>query len=285
MTGPLETALRGARDGGRALLVPYVTGGITDDWVDYVLAYQAAGADAVEIGLPFSDPMLDGTTIQQASDHALARGATPEAILAALGAARDRVRVPLVVMTYANLVVRAGVEAFCRRLSAAGVAGLVVPDVPVDELGDLESAAADAGIDLVLLVAPATTDDRLREICRRSRGFVYAVSTMGTTGERDALAASAAPLAGRVRAASDRPVLVGFGISSPAHAAQAARVADGAVIASALMRRVLDGATPDDVRGDVTAVRRELDRERDGDATATGAEVPGDRGGPASQDP
>jgi tryptophan synthase alpha chain len=282
VNGPLETALRGA---GRPLLVPYVTGGITGDWVDYVLAYQDAGADAVEVGLPFSDPMLDGTTIQQASDHALERGATPEAILAALAAARDRVRVPLVVMTYANLVVRAGFEAFCRRLSEAGVSGLIVPDVPVDELGALEPAAAEAGIDLVLLVAPSTVGDRLRDICQRSRGFVYAVSTMGTTGERDDLAASAAPLAERVRAAGDRPVLVGFGISSPAHAVQAARFADGVVIASALMRRVLDGATPEDVRGDVAAVRRELDREHNGDATATRAEIPGDRDGPAGQDP
>ncbi|MFC7483967.1 tryptophan synthase subunit alpha [Luedemannella flava] len=223
--------------------------------------------------------------MQQASDHALARGATPEEILAALGAARDRVRVPLVVMTYANLVVRTGVEAFCRRLAAAGVSGLIVPDMPVDELGDLETAAAGAGIDLVLLVAPSTAPDRLREICRRSRGFVYAVSTMGTTGERADLAASAAPLADRARAADDRPVLVGFGISSPAHAVQAARSADGVVIASALMRRVLDGATPDDVGRDVAALRRGLDRERDGNAAATGAEVPGDRDGPARQDP
>jgi tryptophan synthase alpha chain len=181
-------------------------------------------------------------------------------------------------MTYANLVIRAGVRSFCEQLAGAGVRGLIVPDVPLDEVGEFEEAAAAAGVEMILLVAPSTEPGRLREICRRSRGFVYAVSVMGTTGERDMLAGSAATLAAAVRAVSDRPVLIGFGVSSAAQAVHAARWADGAVMASSLMRKVLDGATPAEVGRDLAAVRRELDQERDGDERATGAEVPHDRG-------
>jgi tryptophan synthase alpha chain len=250
MTTVLTAALRTA---GRPLLVPYVTGGITADWTELLLAYQDSGADAIEVGLPFSDPMLDGPTIQEASDRALARGATVESILADLAA--TPLRVPVVVMTYANIILRAGIPA----LAAAGVSGLIVPDLPLDESAGLAAAAAGAGIDLVLLAAPSTPDDRLRRICAHSRGFVYAISVMGTTGERAALAGSAATLATRVKAVTDLPVLIGFGVSTPAQAAAAAHAGDGAVIASALMRRVLDGATAGELAADVAAYRAALD--------------------------
>ncbi|GAA2637431.1 tryptophan synthase subunit alpha [Paractinoplanes durhamensis] len=242
---------------GRKALVPYLTGGITADWTDYLHAFEAAGADAIEIGLPFSDPMLDGVTIQQASDHALARGATVASILADLAA--TRVGVPLVVMTYANLVVRAGPAAFCARLAEAGVSGLLVSDMPVDEVAEVEQAAADAGLALILLVAPVTTDERLAEIARRARGYLYAISVMGTTGERATLAGSAATLAARAKAVTDLPVLVGFGISGPAQAAEAGQVADGVVVGAALMRRILDGATPGELGVDLAAMRAALD--------------------------
>ncbi|MFI7601663.1 tryptophan synthase subunit alpha [Actinoplanes sp. NPDC049681] len=258
----------------RPLLVPYVTGGLTPDWTDYLLAYRDAGADAIEVGLPFSDPMLDGSTIQQASDRALARGATVSGILADLTAVAGRVRVPIVVMTYANLALRVGMD----RLAQAGVSGLIVPDLPLEESAEPAAAAAREGIDLVLLAAPSTPDDRLREICARSRGFVYAVSVMGTTGERDVLPPEAADLVRRIRAAgisSRLPVLIGFGISTPAQAAEAGRAGDGVVVASALMRRVLNGATADDLRCDVAALRAALDL---GVSTGTPyAEVSGDR--------
>jgi tryptophan synthase alpha chain len=260
-------------------LNPYLTGGITDDWTDYLLAYQEGGADAIEVGLPFSDPMLDGVTIQQASDRALARGATVASILADLTAVRHLVRVPLIAMTYANLVFRAGPEEFCARLSVAGVSGLIVPDLPVDEAGEVARIVAAAGIDLILLVAPVTPADRLAEIVRRTRGFVYAVSVMGTTGERDTVADSAAELAARVKTVSDRPVLIGFGVSTPAQAAEAGRAGDGVLVGAALMRRVLDGATPDDLRQDVAALRTALDRLQEDPAERTAyAEVSGHRG-------
>jgi tryptophan synthase alpha chain len=255
-------------------LNPYVTGGITDDWTDYLLAYQEAGADAIEIGLPFSDPVLDGVTIQQASDRALARGATVAGILRDVAAVRDRLHVPLIAMTYANLVGHPGEKVFCERLAAAGFRGLIVPDLPVDEAATLEAATRAAGIDLILLVAPVTPDDRLAEIVTRGGGFLYAVSVMGTTGVRDRLADSAATLAARVKAITDRPVLIGFGIAGPRQAAQAVQVADGVVVASALMRRVLDGATPGELGRDVAALRSALDSE----VSAAYSQIPGHRG-------
>jgi tryptophan synthase alpha chain len=272
----LEQRLRAVRDSGRRLLMPFVTGGVTADWGETLVAYQEAGADLIEVGLPFSDPMLDGTTIQQASDRALERGASAGSILAGLAAVRHRVWVPLVVSTYANLALRPG---FCGRLADAGVAGLIVPDLPLEESADLEAAAADAGVDLVLLVAPSTPPDRLRLICARSRGFVYAVSVMGTTGERAGLSGGATALAARVKAASDRPVLIGFGVSGPAQAVQAGRAGDGVVIGAALMRRVLDGATPGDLATEVAALRAALDTaSREVSAGTAYAEVPGHRG-------
>jgi tryptophan synthase alpha chain len=241
------------------LLIPYVTGGITDDWTDYVLAFQAAGADAIEVGFPFSDPTLDGVTIQEASDRALARGITVEKILADVAAIRSRVTVPLIVMTYANIVIRRGEAEFCARLKAAGFTGLIVPDLPLDEVGPLETAAAAEGIALVLLAAPSTSDARLAEICARSRGYIYAVSVMGTTGERTSVAASAAVLTGALRQYAKVPVVLGFGISNPVQARAASELADGVVIASALMRRVLDGATAAQIGGDLASIRRGMD--------------------------
>ncbi|SEN22700.1 tryptophan synthase subunit alpha [Nonomuraea pusilla] len=249
------------RDRGRKLLMPYVTGGITDDWTGYLRSFAAAGADAIELGLPFSDPTLDGATIQEASDAALARGATVHGILAEIeGLDLD---VPLVASTYYNLVLRDGTSAFCAALRQAGVAGLIVPDLPLEEAGELADAAAAAGVDLVLLASPSTPPPRLYEIARRSRGFVYAVSRMGTTGERAALAESAGALAERIKQVGDRPVLLGFGISTPEQAVEAARRADGVVVGAAIMRRILDGAGPDDVGAYVTTLRRALDQESD----------------------
>jgi tryptophan synthase alpha chain len=261
-------------------LIPYVTGGVTADWTDYLLAYQQAGADTIEIGLPFSDPMLDGATIQQAAHQALSRGATVSTILADVARVRDQVHVPLIAMTYANLVFRPGAAEFCRQLAAAGVGGLIVPDLPVDESAAVERAAAEAGIDLILLVAPVTPDDRLAEIVARTGSFVYAVSVMGTTGERATMGSSAAALAARVKAITDRPVMIGFGVSTPEQAAEAGRAGDGVVVGAALMRRVLDGATPDDLRQQVAALRAALDladREASPERTAL-AEISGHRG-------
>ncbi|GAB3863466.1 tryptophan synthase subunit alpha [Dactylosporangium cerinum] len=233
------------------ILMPYLTGGAVADWTDHLRALVDAGADAIEIGLPFSDPTLDGATIQEATHAALTRGATLRGILTRVSEVAGTV--PLVASTYANLVVRD--RAFCSNLRDAGFDGLIVPDLPLEECAEFENQ----DLDLVLLASPATTDERLDEIARRSRGFVYAVTVMGTTGERETLAASAADLARRLTTRSDLPVLLGFGISTPAQAAQAAQLADGVVIGAAIMRRVLDGAAPAELGAYLRSIREAMD--------------------------
>jgi tryptophan synthase alpha chain len=256
-TGRIETALRARRDQGRKVLVPYVTGGLGDDWIRVVEAVAAAGADAVEIGLPFSDPVMDGPVIQAASQRALAAGATPVSILADL--ARADAGVPLVVMTYYNIVFRAGHRRFAHSLAEQGVAGAIVPDLPLIELDGWGDAADDAGVETILLAAPSTPDVTLAEICRRTRGWVYGVGVMGVTGERAALASSAAVLARRLKAVTDKPVLIGVGVSTPGQAAEAAADADGVIVGSALVRRLLEGAGPDGAATFVGDLRRGLD--------------------------
>ena len=253
----LEATLRARRDAGHKLLVPYVTGGLGDDWLDVVRAVAAAGADAVEVGLPFSDPVMDGPVIQEASARALAAGATPAGLVAAL--ARADAGVPLVVMTYYNLVFRAGHRRFARSLVEAGVGGAILPDLPLEELGDWSRAADDAGVATILLAAPTTPDDRLAAICARSRGWVYGVGLLGVTGERDALAASAARMGRRLKTVTDLPVLIGVGVSTPEQAVGAAAESDGVIVGSALVRRLLDGAGPEGAADFVASLRAALD--------------------------
>jgi tryptophan synthase alpha chain len=258
----LEPHLRELRDGGRKLLVPYVTGGVRADWLDIARAMVEGGADALEIGLPFSDPVMDGPTIQEASSASLRRGTTPASVFAELRGAD--LGVPLVAMTYYNLVFRAGHRRFAEGLAAAGIAAAIVPDLCLEESVDWERDAAAAGIETVLLAAPVTPNDRLQELCARARGFVYGVGLMGVTGERTTIAASTKELAVRLKAATDRPVLMGFGISTPGQAAQVAADADGVIVASALMRAVLDGASPESVGALVRDLRSGLDQPTGG---------------------
>jgi tryptophan synthase alpha chain len=253
----LEGHLRDQRDRGRRLLVPYVTGGLGEDWPDVVRAVVDAGADAVEIGIPFSDPVMDGMTVQEASQRALEIGATPTSILDDVRAAD--VEIPLVVMTYYNPVHHAGHERFAASLAAAGIDGAIVPDLPVDELDGWADAADAAGVETVLLAAPPTPDDRLRVICNRSRGFVYAVSLMGVTGERAQLAARAREVGQRCKAMTDTPVLLGVGISNAEQAVEAAAAADGVIVGSALMSRVLRGEGADGAHDFVATLRKALD--------------------------
>ncbi|HEY3902311.1 MAG TPA: tryptophan synthase subunit alpha [Streptosporangiaceae bacterium] len=263
----VETALGRARAAGRPSLVAYVTGGIREDWTDLLAAMIEAGADAVEIGLPFSDPMLDGYTIQQASNAALSRGATMASILgqlsesaAAAAAARN---VPLIAMTYANHAYTRGLPPFCRQLADAGLSGVIIPDLPAAEAGDYLEAAVQAGLDATLMVTPATEQEQIKAIACRTRGFLYVMSVMATTGtSRESDDTGRWAVAARARRHSPRPVLIGFGIDTPGRAADAARHADGVIVASALMRRVLDGASCADIGRDVAALRTALDQAR-----------------------
>ncbi|HEV2311348.1 MAG TPA: tryptophan synthase subunit alpha [Acidimicrobiia bacterium] len=253
----LEAHLRDRRADGRSLLVPYVTGGLGSAWLEVVRAVVDAGADAVEIGIPFSDPVMDGRTIQEASQRAIDIGATPAKVVAE--AAQLDVAVPLVVMTYYNPVLRAGHARFAASLADAGIDGAIVPDLPIDELDGWGDAAETAGVETVLLAAPPTPDDRLRAICDRSRGFVYGVALLGVTGERDRLAVEALEMGRRTKAVTDRPVLLGVGISTPEQAVGAAGAADGVIVGSALISRLLRGGGPDEAHEFVASLRAALD--------------------------
>jgi tryptophan synthase alpha chain len=255
--GFLETALTARRDAGHKLLIPYVTGGMDDEWVLTVEALAGAGADAIEVGIPFSDPMIDGPTIQEASLRALDRGTTPDGILADLS--RIDVGIPVVVMTYYNVIYRAGHDRIAGLMAESGVAGAIVPDLPLEELGPWVRAADQADVASVLLVAPSTPEHRIDAVCRRSRGFVYAVGRMGVTGEQAVLADSARQVAGRVVGATTLPVCVGIGVSTPEQAVAVCDVADGVVVGSALVRRLLEGEGPDGAAAFVSSLRQALD--------------------------
>lgn len=237
--GALEAALRACRDAGGRAFVPYVTGGYPG--VDAVLlrGLAKAGADAIEVGIPFSDPVMDGGVIQEASAAAIRDGATPAGVLRTIGDAD--LAVPVAVMTYVNPVYRRGLATFLDDALDAGVTGLIVPDVPVDESEELEREAAARGIDAVLLAAPGADPGRLATIGRRSRGFVYCVATYGVTGARDRLEATAREVVEAIRPLTDLPLLVGVGIGTPDQAAEACGFADGVVVGSALMRLVVAG--------------------------------------------
>jgi tryptophan synthase alpha chain len=222
-----------------------------------VRAIADAGADAIEIGIPFSDPVMDGLTIQEASRRALDLGATPAGVIS--DAATLDIDVPLVVMTYTNPVGHMGYRRFAAALADAGIAGAILPDLPLDELGGWAEAADAHDVETVLLAAPTTPDERLAAICRRSRGFVYGVSLMGVTGERTALASQAGDMGRRLKAVTDIPVLLGVGISNAEQAVEASQFGDGVVIGSALVARLLQGGGPDAAHEFVTEVRAALD--------------------------
>lgn len=249
--GHLEATFRAKRDAGRKLLVPYVTGGYPG-WEDAIRAAAANGADAIEIGLPFSDPAMDGPVIQEASQRALDAGTTPVSVLEA--AARLDVGIPLAVMCYYNTVFRAGHERFAQSLVASGVSAAIVPDLPLEETGPWAAAADAAGVETIMLAAPTAPDERLPRICARARGFVYAVGLLGVTGERVSLASTATTMATRLKAVTDVPVLIGVGVSNAAQAAEAVKVSDGVIQGASVVRRLMEGG-PDAVGDYVAEVR------------------------------
>jgi tryptophan synthase alpha chain len=227
--------------GKSAALMPYLMGGYPtlDASRDAGLAAADAGADLIELGIPFSDPLADGPVIHAAAVDALAAGATPHGVL---GVARElSERLPVVLMVYANIVLASGPERFVERAADAGASGLIVPDLPHDEAAELRDVCDAAGLALVPLVAPTTTPERVHEIGATARGFVYTVSLTGTTGERDALPPDLPATVERVRAAASVPVAVGFGISTPGQAARVAELADGVIVGTRLVRAVGEG--------------------------------------------
>jgi tryptophan synthase alpha chain len=227
--------------GRAAALMPYLMGGYPDvrASVECGLAAADAGADLLELGVPFSDPLADGPVIHTAATEALRNGVHLHDVL---GVARElSAQLPVVLMVYANVVLARGAERFADEAAESGAAGLIVPDLPFDEAAGVRTACDEAGLALVPLVAPTTSDERVVEIGREARGFVYTVSLSGTTGERDELPPELGPAVERVRAATDVPVAVGFGISTPEHARQVAAVADGVIVGSRVVRAAGEG--------------------------------------------
>jgi tryptophan synthase alpha chain len=230
---------------GRAALMPYLMGGFPDLDTSRAIgeAYAEAGADLVELGVPFSDPLADGPVIHAADTAALAAGATLHGVLEVGRALTESV--PVVLMCYANLVFARGPERFADQLAERGISGLIVPDLPLEEAAETRAACDAAGVALVPLVAPTTPDDRLAAIARSARGFVYAVSVTGTTGERQGLAEELAPMLARTKVHADVPVALGFGIGTPEAAAAAADAgADGVVVGSRLVRAAAEAPEP-----------------------------------------
>ena len=255
--GAFEAALRNRRDSGGKILVPYITGGLGDDWIETLHAVAEAGADGIEIGIPFSDPVMDGPVIQEANDRALTGGCTPHSILNAVR--NTDLEVPLAVMTYYNIAFRAGDRRFAEDLAEAGVAAAILPDLPLEETGSWAEAADEAGVETILLAAPTAPDERLPRICERSRGFVYGVGLLGVTGVRAELASSAMDIAGRLKAITDKPVLVGVGVGTPEQAVEVSTVSDGVVVGSAIVKEMLAGKGPDGVGARVAEFRAALD--------------------------
>ncbi|MCX5948534.1 MAG: tryptophan synthase subunit alpha [Cyanobacteria bacterium] len=240
----IERRFAALRQAGRCALMPFLMAGDADLSITRatLLALQAAGADLIELGIPYSDPLADGPVIQAAASRALAAGTTPGSVLTMLASLAGELMIPVVLFTYSNPLLNRGMETFCRDAAAAGAAGLVVPDLPLEEAEKLSAIAAAAGLDLILLVAPTTPVARMARIHATSRGFTYLVSVTGVTGVRTNLESRVGPLVQQLRQQGPTPVAVGFGISGPEQTRQVRDWgADGAIVGSALVK-VMDQA-------------------------------------------
>ncbi len=240
-TSPVTSAYARAKAEQRAALVGYLPAGFpsVEGSIEAIGALVDGGCDVIEIGLPYSDPVMDGPTIQAAAQQALEQGVRTADVLRVVEATAAR-GVATVVMTYWNPVERYGVERFARDLAAAGGAGLITPDLTPDEAGPWLEASAAHGLDRIFLVAPSSTDERIRYTTQHCSGFVYATAVMGVTGARTSTSDLAAPLVARTRAATDLPIGVGLGVSDGDQAAEVASYADGVIVGSAFVRRILD---------------------------------------------
>ena len=249
---PVSAAIKAANDDGRSALVAYLPAGYPDmdTSLACLLAAAQAGADVLEVGFPYSDPLMDGPTIQAANQVALDRGYTPADDFAMCSQLTAAVEVPTLVMTYYNLAWHyrgtSRLDDFAAQAVGAGLAGAILPDLPAEEGQDWSSVAAARDLATVFLAAPTSSDERLAAVAERSTGWVYATSTLGVTGERQSLSSMAAPLVARLRACTDKPVAVGIGVTSGQHAHEVGGFADGVIVGSAIVRAAGDGG-PDAV--------------------------------------
>ncbi len=248
MASRIAAAFDRMRAEKRVGLITYVTAGDPDlaSSADILCALDRAGADVLEVGIPFSEPLADGPVIQRATERALAAGTTAAAVLDLVAKVRPTVKAPIVLFTYANPVLRMGIDAFGDRARQAGVDGVLVLDLPIEEAQTFRDAMAARDIDMIFLLSPTTTDARVQQAAQLGRGFLYGISRLGVTGTRDKVADGAEALARRIRAATSMPLALGFGISNPEHVQQIGKFADAAVVGSGLVSVIAQaGKTPD----------------------------------------
>lgn len=256
----LSAMFHQARAENRAVLLPYLTAGIPDfdSSVAIFEAMSNAGADGFEVGIPYADPLMDGPVIMAAGEYALEHGVTVDVAFEVISAVVERTGKPVIAMTYVNPVLRHGVDAFFTKAANAGTAAVIIADLPADEADPFKEAADNAGVGLVLFAAPTTDDDRLDRVLAGDPVFVYGIAEVGVTGERSAASTNTAALAARIRSRSDVPLVFGVGISTPDHVAKASQVADGVIVGTAVVRRVMDAATGEEAAEALSAFVREL---------------------------
>jgi tryptophan synthase alpha chain len=247
---------------GHKALIAYVTVGYPtiEATLKVVPLLADSGADIIELGIPFSDPLADGVTIQKSSFQALQNGVTPKLCLEIAGNLSRKVNIPLVFMTYYNPVLKYGLEAFCAASASAGISGLIIPDLPPDEGSELEAVSREKGLDLIYLLAPTSPGERIRLAAERSRGFIYLVSVTGVTGARDRLPTDLKAFVARVRKAASQPLCVGFGISTPEQAGQIAAIADGVIVGSRIIQLMEKNDDFSSLAGLVRGLRKAIDK-------------------------
>ncbi len=247
---------------GHTALIPYVTVGYPsiEATLKVVPLLAESGCDIVELGIPFSDPLADGATIQRASFHALENGVTPQICLEVAEQLSRKIDIPIVFMTYFNPVFSYGLQEFCSACARCGVSGLIIPDLPPEEGSELESITRQQNLDLIYLLAPTSTGERIKLVAERSRGFIYLVSVSGVTGTRDSLPQDLGAFVSRVRKAASQPLCVGFGISTPEQARQVASMADGVIIGSRIIQLMEADKTMSAVADFAREIRDALDR-------------------------
>ncbi len=240
MTSKLDRTFAQLRQHGEKALITYVMAGdpSLQDTEQLVVELEKAGADIIELGVPFSDPIADGPVIQQAAERALRSGTSLRAILSMIARLRAKTQIPLVLMAYYNTIHAYGLEQFCQEAAQAGVDGLILPDMPPDEAGPLKGPAAAAGLPLIFLLAPTSTVERRTFVARQSQGFVYYVSLTGITGAKLLNLADVEKNVGKIRKVTKLPVAVGFGVATPEDAANVAAIADGVIVGSAIVKQI-----------------------------------------------
>jgi tryptophan synthase alpha chain len=254
----IEKTFRRLKKERKKAFIPYIMAGdpSLDVTKETVLLFEECGADIVELGVPFSDPMADGPTIQRASERALKNGVTLRKVILQVKDVRQKIQIPIVLMTYYNPIFKYGTENFIKDSVEAGVDGVIIPDLPPDEAGDFINLSKSMALDTIFLLAPTSTDDRIKKVTKASKGFIYYVSITGITGSALLLDGSMETLISNIRKYTNKPIAVGFGVSAPHEASAVARLSDGVIVGSAIVKRLHD--SPDDLRSYLMSIREAI---------------------------